>query len=186
MGMFDIVYCMYPLPGLGVVEDVFQSKDTPCQGLDSYEIRSDGTLWHQIYDVVDRSDSNAVDLGRMFGRCARENLRWDREYLSGRIGFYGDCHEGWVEFEAEFRSGTLQEVRKVPESGGEARPRLAIEPYGLDQARADEREACAQVVLDRAREAEKEKDQVLGLVLRTIARKIRNRVSQTTVSPRGR
>lgn len=51
MGMFDRVRCRYPLPWFEVQEVVWQSKDTPAQFLDQYEIREDGTLWHEAYTL---------------------------------------------------------------------------------------------------------------------------------------
>lgn len=47
MGMFDGVRCRYPLPWPEVQEDTWQSKDTPAQYLELYEIRADGSLWHE-------------------------------------------------------------------------------------------------------------------------------------------
>jgi hypothetical protein len=57
MGMFDYVKCHYPLPVKGAEDLIYQTKDTPSQWLDMYEIRADGTLWHE-----DRSDpSNRLE-----------------------------------------------------------------------------------------------------------------------------
>lgn len=39
MAMHDSIYCRCPLPGLGVVDDEFQTKGTPLQFLEVYEIR---------------------------------------------------------------------------------------------------------------------------------------------------
>ena len=46
----------------------------------------------------------------------------------------------------------------------------------LDQIRSEERESCAQIVLDRAKEAKAAGDMTLGLVLLSLALKIQNRV----------
>ena len=49
MGMFDEVVCRYPLPWPEVQDATWQSKGTPAQYLDQYEIRADGSLWHLAY-----------------------------------------------------------------------------------------------------------------------------------------
>jgi len=100
VGMFDNLRCRYPLP----VEDwqrplvegkTFQTKDTPDQDLDLYEIREDGTLWR------------------------REDDEWLPEGLTARIDFYCDLpmdqpapgeKSGWVEFSAVFLAGKLQVI----------------------------------------------------------------------------
>jgi hypothetical protein len=52
MGMFDEVRCLYPLPWPEAADfgREWQSKDTPAQYLDLYEIREDGTLWHERHE----------------------------------------------------------------------------------------------------------------------------------------
>lgn len=55
MGMFDYLRCKYPLPIDGTQHLLYQTKSTPAQFLDHYEIREDGSLWHQEYDTVDKS-----------------------------------------------------------------------------------------------------------------------------------
>lgn len=57
MGMFDDIKCKYPLPLNGANDLVYQTKDTPAQFLDKYEIREDGTLWHENYDIEDQSEA---------------------------------------------------------------------------------------------------------------------------------
>ena len=61
--MFDDINCSYPLPGK-VRPRSFQTKDTPAQYLDLYEIREDGTLWHEDYDIEDQSDPDAEGFAR--------------------------------------------------------------------------------------------------------------------------
>lgn len=46
MGVFDYVNCKYPLPVVGTQDLEYQTKETPAQFLDRYEIREDGTLWY--------------------------------------------------------------------------------------------------------------------------------------------
>jgi len=59
MGMFDNVHCHYPLPWPEVQDATWQSKDTPAQYLDEYEIREDGTLWHEAYTSRWEKDDSA-------------------------------------------------------------------------------------------------------------------------------
>jgi hypothetical protein len=100
MGMFDYLTCKSPLPLPEYQESAFQTKDTPAQYLDKYEIREDGTLWHQ----EDRSEYGV-------------NTRWvPVSKFTGEIRFYGPCGgfsakaTGWVEFSAYFVSGTLNQI----------------------------------------------------------------------------
>lgn len=112
MGLFDYVRCHYPLPVEGAAALEYQTKDTPAQWLDEYEIRADGTLWHQDYDTEDRSDPNAEGIARIFGCAARVNERWEPVTLTGEIVFYA----GDFEFSAYFVGGKLKhlETLQVP------------------------------------------------------------------------
>ncbi|MFZ9812193.1 MAG: hypothetical protein ACO3DD_03800, partial [Burkholderiaceae bacterium] len=65
MGMFDYLKCKYPLPGVGDNDLQYQTKDTPAQMIDHYEIRAAGSLWHLNYDIEDRSDPNAQGIARL-------------------------------------------------------------------------------------------------------------------------
>lgn len=110
MGMFDEIRCKFPLPVKGANDLLFQTKDTEPQMLDLFEIRADGTLWHQEYDVEDRSDPKAKGFARMCGCMTRVNKRWVRDRKTQTICFYtyqGKNHEGWIEFKAEFVRGRL-------------------------------------------------------------------------------
>ena len=115
MGMFDEIRCLYPLPLEGANARVYQTKDTPAQFTDLYEIREDGTLWHEEYDLEDQSDPNAEGIARIFGMCARVNERWEPVDLTGEIRFYdfskdtiGGPGEGWIEWSAYFVKGNLK------------------------------------------------------------------------------
>ncbi len=109
MGVFDELTCKYPLPIKGANEIKFQTKDTPSQYLDNYEIREDGSLWHEIYDTEDKSDPNAEGLLRICGMLSRVNKRWEAELITGEIVFYGSLpDETWVEFSAYFVDGTIK------------------------------------------------------------------------------
>ena len=49
MSMFDELTCEYPLPDIGVVDWVFQSKNLDCM-MDMYRITAAGRLLHIGYD----------------------------------------------------------------------------------------------------------------------------------------
>ena len=118
MGMFDHIRCKYPLPVSGLSERVFQTKDTEHQALDMYEIREDGSLWREEYDIEDHSNPNAEGLERFTGCMSRVNKRWVPETITGEICFYdfptGNHNDGgWVEFSAYFVDGKLREINLI-------------------------------------------------------------------------
>lgn len=115
MGMFDRIKCRHNLSHVEGLDDAdvaaleYQTKDTPSQFLDQYEIREDGTLWVETYDIEDRSDPNAVGLMRICGAMTRVNKQWKpvSDFI-GEIRFYtslGEHHSGWLEFSAYFVRG---------------------------------------------------------------------------------
>ena len=108
MGMFDYLKCKYPLPDAGDNDLEYQTKDTPAQFLDNYEIRADGSLWHLDYCIEDRSDPNAEGLARLVGRLSRVNERWEPVPFTGEIRFYCYVDENQcTEFSAYFVNGML-------------------------------------------------------------------------------
>ena len=116
MGMFDYLRCKYPLPWPEVQHLEYQTKDTFAQGLDNYEIRADGSLWHQECDYEDRSDPNAEGLEALIGACTRVNERWVRDYTTGEIRFYTSLGKGierWVEFSTYFVRGELRHLEVI-------------------------------------------------------------------------
>ena len=119
MGFFDNLRCHAPLPFPPDLEpslvaklqaSVWQTKDLDCF-LDDYELRADGSLWHQLYDVEDRSDPTAEGLARLVGMLSRVNERWVpmTDYV-GVITFY-ECLSkgcsGWLDFRATIVDGRL-------------------------------------------------------------------------------
>ncbi len=118
MGMFDYIRCKYPLPLAGANELRFQSKDTPAQFLDEYEIREDGSLWHEDYETEDRSYPNAEGLLALIGIMTRVNCRWEPCTFTGDItfGMYIDEElpsKTWVEYSAYFLKGQLRELHQL-------------------------------------------------------------------------
>ena len=108
MGMFDYLKCKCPLPGAGDNNREYQTKDTPAQMLDHYEIREDGSLWHLDYDIEDKSDPNAEGFARLVGRLSRVNERWEPVPFTGEIRFYRYVSEtDHTEFSAYFVNGML-------------------------------------------------------------------------------
>jgi hypothetical protein len=133
MGMFDEIRCKFPLPLPEYQDRLFQTKDTPAQWLDMYEIREDGALWHEEYDMEDHSKAGVWkrenpgkkvpeeldDPNSLFCGClTRVNKRWVKApyCFSGEISFYttlGKHHSGWVEFSACFVDGRVKEIKLI-------------------------------------------------------------------------
>lgn len=89
MGMFDYVRCQYPLPVEGANALDYQSKDTPAQLLETYEIRGDGRLWHYPRPVL-------CDLTGEIRFCSRLKVP------DGKKGI-----DGFIEFVAYFEKGKV-------------------------------------------------------------------------------
>lgn len=116
MGMFDYVRCDYPLPVEGANALQYQTKDTPAQYLDNYVITDLGQLFHEAYDIEDRSDQNAEGLKRFRGCMTRVNKRLEPIELTGEIRFYSSFDKnwsGWIEFSAYFVAGVLKELHLI-------------------------------------------------------------------------
>lgn len=122
MSAFDYmtVHCELPIAHLRGFK--FQTKDTPALFSNDYEIREDGTLWEQLYEIEDHSDPNAEGLDALAGILTRVNHRWEMcRHVDGELSFYhyitpkkyGGEHQKakgdyiWVEFVAEFKAGRL-------------------------------------------------------------------------------
>lgn len=148
MGMFDYLKCHYPLPVAGFEGRTWQTKDTDSQFLDLYEIREDGTLWHEEYEIKDASkyakwkaenpgkhepEFSAED--KFIGCMSRTDRRWVRDEFTGEINFYdfadplADLNDssvdaGWIEFKATFSEGQLQKIDVVENRPPKARCEL--------------------------------------------------------------
>lgn len=115
MGVFDYLRCHYPLPVEGANALEYQTKDTDAQYMENYEIRADGTLWHQRYDTEDQSDPNATGLDALIGCETRVNERWEQDTSTGEIVFYAYpgkvfTNENEVCFSAYFVDGLLKHL----------------------------------------------------------------------------
>ena len=81
MGAFDNVTIRRPLPWLDLQDAVWQSKDTPAQCWDDYEVREDGTLWHLAYDMrTEESEDSPLGIW-----LHRDNERWEQVRCEGQI-----------------------------------------------------------------------------------------------------
>lgn len=123
--MFDDIRCLYPLPVDGANKLDYQTKDTPAQFCDQYEIREDGTLWHEDYDTEDRSDRGKWmtdnpgkeppeifdTIGSWCGCMTRVNRRWVQVAFRGELQFYTNLGKtGWIEWSAYFVDGKLNQI----------------------------------------------------------------------------
>ena len=96
--MFDDLRVLYPLP-IAQNGD-YQTKSTCAQFCDLYELREDGTLWHEAYD------------GGLGER--RINVRWEHEKWTGPLVFYDTIGtDGWIEYCAMMKDGVLQSLTLV-------------------------------------------------------------------------
>lgn len=112
MGIYDSLKCKMPLPVPGFQDRLFQTKDLPAQWCDLYEIREDGSLWHQSYSIEDRSDPEAEGLMRLIGLMTRVGKKWERVDFSGEVFFYdyAEGQDGWIEFGAKFVDGKTEDI----------------------------------------------------------------------------
>lgn len=98
MGMYDELRVKYPLPIAQHAD--FHTKDTITQFCDLYELREDGTLWHEAYDG---------GIGE-----PRTNVRWEQEKWTGPLTFYYSIGtDGWIEYCAMMEDGVLKSLTMV-------------------------------------------------------------------------
>ena len=129
--MFDYIRCKYPLPVEGANDLEYQTKDTPSQFLDKYEIREDGTLWHEDYDIKDESKAgkwkkenpnqplpdHLKGIESFMGTLSRVNQRWNPAYdFTGEIRFYSNLpnrDNEWIEWSGYFEKGKLVRLNQL-------------------------------------------------------------------------
>lgn len=108
MGMFD---------NIRYKENNYQTKDTPNQFLDNYEIRDDGTLWVEDYDAVWQEDDNSL----FGGYIEKFNVQWiPLQDFTGEIRFYRNIDEEykkWEEFSSYFIKGQLKHLEPIDSPG---------------------------------------------------------------------
>ena len=132
MGMYDYIYCDYPLPkGCGVAQKkAFQTKDFDCQML-TYRITKEGRLIKEVYEYEKTPEEERPfwgtekwDKGEFYRLCGSMRPKQDTPPID--INFHGDVNfytshglEGeWFEFAARFTDGELQWVRRVTDDEG--------------------------------------------------------------------
>jgi hypothetical protein len=103
MGMFD--YIRYE-------GHDYQTKDTPAQALETYEIRGD-ELWYEDHDL----EFIDVPGGLFGGYYDKINIEW--KFLSdfdGAIRFYRQDEENkdeWIEYKTLFMNGKMIKMEKI-------------------------------------------------------------------------
>jgi hypothetical protein len=109
MGLYDNVKCDYPLPWAEAAGFGFewQTKSTDAPYMDRYEIRADGTLWHEQYTIRHEDDPKAP-FG--FWQC-RDNPHWVRVNWNGEFEIHHliDDH-GWYQVQFWFRDGVVSDT----------------------------------------------------------------------------
>lgn len=107
MGMFD---------SLWFEKNEYQTKDTPQQSMDTYEIRGDELWWRKVdYEWVEEKDS-------LFGGHLNEvSHEWlFCEKFDGLIRFYREDKENggyksnkWIEYKALFMDGKIIKFEQI-------------------------------------------------------------------------
>lgn len=143
MGMFDNIECQYPLPipddpielrGFPFNSRVYQTKSFDTV-MDTYIIKADGTLWHEEYDIEDKSDPNATGFARCYGIMTRTNKREKQlSDYTGVVNFYEYIsdfagttlnNDYWIEYNATFVNGLIQKIELFKFKATDNRPRRA-------------------------------------------------------------
>lgn len=117
--MFDYIKCEYPLPALpqDLLDQwkddiVFQTKDTPDQGMSLYKIDADGRLWYEECEKewVESETPDAESFMARMGHMKTISRTWKQINFHGTINFYeGYDHK---EDKFEFNSGENKEWQR--------------------------------------------------------------------------
>ena len=99
MGMFDTIYCEYPLPEAAHQTLDFQTKNLEC-ALDTYTITSDGRLVRH------------ARRGGLWKTPEDHDVEWP---LHGDIRFYTSKDKVWIEYVARFTHGQVEWIRPLAE-----------------------------------------------------------------------
>lgn len=128
MGVFDDVKCLYPLPWPEAQGGWFQSKCTPAQYCETYEVRENGRLWYHKKERKWREDGH----GALGGCFVEISSQWCPENVTGEIElhafreFEGTNYEYTVKL--WFRDGLVKDaVFDKRESGNQT---TNAEPWG--------------------------------------------------------
>lgn len=104
MGMFD---------NIRYKDKLYQTKDTPNQFMDDYEIRSDGTLWVEKYETDWVETPDSLFGGTLVKRDIRDHFLF--EYI-GEIRFYREIdykQDLWEKYSAYFINGQLKYITEI-------------------------------------------------------------------------
>jgi hypothetical protein len=78
----------------------FITNDAPAKSLDIYEIREDGSLWHESYELSDRKGL----------KIERINKKWESVDFNGKMKLtcsFGTGFKKYLEFFAKFIDGKI-------------------------------------------------------------------------------
>lgn len=107
--MFDEIEVLVPLPDLPPdFAPSFQTKSL-VNFLDNYRIDADGVLWHEDYDIEDRSDPAAIGLMRFAGAMTRVPKGWSKEDYTGEV----ELHDWDAVNHIDYRYSTYFENGKL-------------------------------------------------------------------------
>lgn len=116
MGLFDTVIVEMPLPG-GIERDDFQTKDFDFPSMERYRIDAEGRLFHEAYDIEDRSDPTKTGFARYAGSLTRVNQRWEPCDFIGALHLfdYDQTQDPKaIEFIALVDHGQVIKLERVP------------------------------------------------------------------------
>jgi len=117
MGMFDDLVIEGDLHPNVSPGSRWQTKSLGCD-MDKYKLDAEGQLWHEDYDIEDRSDPNAEGFERLIGMSAQVNQRWVKSDWTGELYFYNSVPDkGWVECKSIIVRGHLDGEVEVAIAG---------------------------------------------------------------------
>jgi hypothetical protein len=103
----------------GYIAESFQTKDLDC-GLDSYEIREDGTLWlRECEREYTEGNPNGKTFFEKFGMVKETKVWWTHVKTTTTIRMYdyNNYNDGpydyWVEFEIVFIDGVIDKIKLI-------------------------------------------------------------------------
>ena len=114
MGLFDHIRCKYKAANGPDPKCLYQTKDTPAQYLEEFEIREDGTLWHHkpasYEDVRTEEEKNLPGLASLCGMSTPVGHQWVQlPTFTGEVCFYGlNC-----EWSAYFVKGQIKHLERI-------------------------------------------------------------------------
>ena len=123
--MFDDIKVKISLPDL---EDeisrslTFQTKDTPAQFMEKYEISENGRLIHMKVEYESVPEEERPFYGKpewehgvnkFLGCINVKELGWEDTEFHGDLIFYTSHNKEWFEYEARFTEGNFTRVKRI-------------------------------------------------------------------------